>query len=1096
MSRCLRAALVTVLAVVGPGAGFAGAQGDRRDREAPELVLETGGRTGACDALTFTADGRSLLAAGDDKVVRAWPCGDRGLDAAGAGALRWSIWREQRGAIYALALSPDRGNSRVAVGGLGTRSSAVALMERATGKVLQTVVPRGAEGQNFYGVMAIAFAPSGSQVAYGTADGSVWLWDLQGAPGKNNRRLGRHAGDATFNRVRLVAFLADGRLISADENGQVLRWDTAPGSAPSELIRFDVGHTLFRVVLSPDRQWLAAAAKGPLIAVRSLDGRRANDITLNKGQFPRSLAFDPQGRRLAAGIGSVPADAAFYREADDLLVLYDLGQQPPRPSPGPKHAYRADALAFHPDGRLAVAGGNHHEVTLWDLARPEKPITQIQGVGTSLWGVALSENGRYLAFHDQREPAPADPNHRGKGPWRVFDLQRRRFAQPRDPKWLEARSTAGGWTVQASIKDPYVWFAVAPDGTRHALPLDRDRDGMPRCFTFLTARDGKPVRLAVGHYWGLSLFELTAEGPRRSRLCTGHQGEVMALAASADQKWLVSASVDQTIAAWSLEDWSAEAELGASFRLKQGKLVVETIDAGSPAWEAGLLAGDEVAFLAFAARPVEGGPTAWLERLRQPVPGKEFYFRVRRSGKEQELLTTVRQRPLWRFFPTREGEWVLWMWRNYYYDTSTHGDSFLGWHVNHSDLDREPTFYRAEQFRKQFHRPDVIDKLLATGRVEKALPAESLLPIDLGGMEPPAVRVELAGGGIVDCEVKVLLVASPRGDNPDHLPRQVELWINDFRYRTWQAEGRPFRQEVRIPASLLRPGANELVLQTYNRLGGRAEAAVSVVGPVATEKPRLFGVIVGIDDYEQARPGPDGQRFLGNLKGARKDAEAMHANWNRQKGRLYRDADVLLSVNRNVTREALLARLRALQKEARPDDRLILFLAGHGDLRVQKAGSTFVFCCPDYDPVRFEQTGITSGDLYEALAALPCRKVIFLDACRSGEMALNPVRTLTPGNRGPVILAACDRSQNSYEHRVHDHGLFTYAILEALGKAFGRADQDADGRLDAGEIFAHVKERMPALLRENEREDQQHPASFPRVLRAADRFPLVEHVPQ
>jgi urea transport system permease protein len=42
----------------------------RRERSTPGLVLETGARTAACDVLTFTADGKHLLAAGDDKVVR------------------------------------------------------------------------------------------------------------------------------------------------------------------------------------------------------------------------------------------------------------------------------------------------------------------------------------------------------------------------------------------------------------------------------------------------------------------------------------------------------------------------------------------------------------------------------------------------------------------------------------------------------------------------------------------------------------------------------------------------------------------------------------------------------------------------------------------------------------------------------------------------------------------------------------------------------------------------------------------------------------------------------------------------------------------
>ena len=85
--------------------------------------------------------------------------------------------------------------------------------------------------------------------------------------------------------------------------------------------------------------------------------------------------------------------------------------------------------------------------------------------------------------------------------------------------------------------------------------------------------------------------------------------------------------------------------------------------------------------------------------LRDPVPGLDHHFRVKRDSRLVDMQTTVRQRPLWRFFPMRDGEWVLWMWRNPFYDTSTRGDFAIGWHVNAADLTSTPAFYRAERFR-------------------------------------------------------------------------------------------------------------------------------------------------------------------------------------------------------------------------------------------------------------------------------------------------------------------------------------------------------------------------------------------------------------
>jgi hypothetical protein len=89
-----------------------------------------------------------------------------------------------------------------------------------------------------------------------------------------------------------------------------------------------------------------------------------------------------------------------------------------------------------------------------------------------------------------------------------------------------------------------------------------------------------------------------------------------------------------------------------------------------------------------------------------------------------------------------------------------------------------------------------------------------------------------------------------------------------------------------------------------------------------------------------------------------------------------------------------------------------------------------------------------------------------VDACQSGEAAASPVRVLVPGGQGPIVMAACDRNQKSYEDPKLKHGLFTYAILEALGEHFKQADINGDKQLDAAEIYNYTRSRMPALLKQ------------------------------
>src|SRR5262249_49767072 len=152
-----------------------------------------------------------------------------------------------------------------------------------------------------------------------------------------------------------------------------------------------------------------------------------------------------------------------------------------------------------------------------------------------------------------------------------------------------------------------------------------------------------------------------------------------------------------------------------------------------------------------------------------------------------------------------------------YYDTSTKGDSYLGWHVNAPDLKQTPTFYRAEQFRKIYERPDVLDKLLQTNDVQAAL-KEALganpLPPRFYASEPPLADLKLAKKSTDFADVPATLTALPHDLQLDYQPERAELWLNDYRLaeftdpRNWDKDGQYFRKEVVIPAAKLRPGTN------------------------------------------------------------------------------------------------------------------------------------------------------------------------------------------------------------------------------------------------------------------------------------------------
>lgn len=1131
---------LVALAAAGPAAG----QVARIANDEPEIRVRSGGRAGVCDALAFTPDGGALLAAGEDKVVHRWAVAADRLRA--DGPLSWNTFRERRGAVYALAVFADPDRPRVAVGGFGRLNADVGLFDPRFGQPAGALSPLAVPGYDpgpyaaaGAAVWALAFRPDGRELAVGDEDGAVWTCPVVNgspAPARSARVV---AGAAGGSQVAWVGYQPDGRLLYADLGGGVY----AVGAA-EPLFRWGMGR-VGRVAASGDGKWLAAgpAAEtvgGSAVEVRALpDGKAVRRVPFPRGRFPDAVALDADGRRLAVGVAEHPQPKPrFAVEPPGRAEVYDLTADPPRRTA--EAAVLVDQVAFHPDGqRLATADTLDHGTTLWQIDGDTlRVLDRDRGRGRSAWAVGVSADGRTLCLKEGRNPAPAHPNDRGAGDWQGFDLGpggRGWAGRPAAPP-VPPENARDGWTVAFDKTDEYKWSAVEPAGRRQplwddpaaptGLLLDRLRDDKPRCYTFLPPADGADgVRLAVGHAWGVSVFDLApGRPPRRVRKLVGHAGPVVAVAPTAGGRGLVTCGRDGAVAFWNLAPFPSHPLLGAAFADEGGTVTVKAVDPGSPADEAGLSGGDVVHRLLADGVAVDVPKGEWLARLRDARPGSELALFVSNPGRPTPAPTKTQclHRPAARFVPLADGEWVLSTYRQCYYDSSPNGDRAVEWlrPKTAADLGGRPPragFFvpdvlPVDQFRRFLRRPEkVSDVVLKLARE----PGRPLLP----DLFPPDVTATANADSVGDgreVTVTVAVVPRARPDGRANPVARVELWLNGHHRVGVEAfpgvrfeVGRPVEVRFAVPASALAAGANTLQAIGVGSDDPAAAAGSPKSPPVrvvlTAGRPagrRLFGLVAGVGQFHGL--GDD-------LESVGRDVALMTTVWEGLKGAGgYAEARVEPLRDGRVTKAGLVERITAVGRAAGPDDVFVLFLGGHGTLSAaaDPAGRPrWYYVIPPADGVPLAGAdrladALRDDELADALAAVNCRKLVLLDCCHAGAAGpglaggraavRNPDGGLRPDGFGPVVIAASGANQTAWGEEA-GNGFFTAQVAAALGGGFAAADADRDGRLTVTEFFRAVRAGTEAEAARQARKRNRPIAQTPELsppLDPAQDFPL------
>lgn len=496
----------------------------------PLLQIDPGGHKALIWSVAFTRDGRYLVSAGADKLIRVWDL-ETGRTVR---TLRGQIGAGYEGTIYAMALSPD--GQWLAAGGwthqeCAGRCGDIRLYNFITGKIVTLL--KGHTNS----VFSLAFSPDSRYLVSGSFDKNAILWDV-----KRQHQL--HILQGHTDAIYAVAFTPDSkRVVTGSDDHSLRLWQVDNG----KLITTLKGHSnkVRAIAISPQDGSIASGSWDH--SIRLWDGQSGRFIKTLAYQSThvRGLSFSPDGRSLLSGVSMLIGP--FY------CHVYSV------PSGKERLTYKAHdniviATAISPDGRwAATSGGNDQAIHIWNL-HSGKLKQRLVGVGASTWAVGFSQDGKSLAWGKST-----------KSGWKVNDYgpleyhlslptPERPLSAPKplkqDNNYLRGQDQWRGWSLSTRKGGNYGHQAILEIRHQNRIQASIERGSTSgyghRSYTF--SPNGETI--ISGGANGV----LTAYNRAGNKLgdYIGHTSDVWAVAVSPDGRLLASASADQTVRLWNL----------------------------------------------------------------------------------------------------------------------------------------------------------------------------------------------------------------------------------------------------------------------------------------------------------------------------------------------------------------------------------------------------------------------------------------------------------------------------------------------------------------------------------------------------------------
>lgn len=993
--------------------------------------------------------------------------------------------------------------------------------EASSGKI----VCKDYQGQR---VISVEFSEDSKSVFIGLEKGEIKVYKVEFdevfIPFGSVQKPNRYAGSLVGHQEGIISIkrISAGRLLSVssdifEKRGSIKVWDIENKKELKTIAK--VQEDIYDIAVVPDRDYVAAVGSGKTIAIWQISsGKMVRNIKFTAGDYARySLEYSPDGKTLVLsgldGIRFFDVATGKLKQTSKVagLNLTCLEKEPTflsvfdsqirvldaekgmllRESESFEFGSAMERVAAHPNEKIFVTAGGDGKLRIWDM-KTGSLKNVIDCKCAKIIDMKISPDGKIIIATDGTDIKVFETE---SGKLKRFISKKmdkiNAIAISRDGKEIVSGSDDGTvriWDIESGeqmesipVGGRVISVAVEADNKTlfcgNALSelkrIHRGRKAIEDFYGKYSGQVGKIPMIAVHptkseiitadfvtsdpKQWNvetLALKRILGEAPEtenkrnvpkipkasslsRARHKDAHTGRVLAVAYSPDGREVATGSADRMIKIW-------DAENGTCLKTLKGH------------------SGDvsDLSFTPDGKYLISGSADGTAK------------FWNRKTG---ECIT----------FSANIDQWIAYT-DDGYWDGSERCENLVA-------MVKGMESWNIDQFAVKNNRPDIILKRLGYAssdevayfqkQYEKRARRLTFKKDELSG-EKNVPTSKILEAITKDKTLELRLEFSEN----ERLLKNYNIYVNNvpiFGGLGKKLEGK--KQEI-FERVELSAGINKVEISCINEAGVESFRALTYSQYEKPVKKNLYYLGFGVSKYKNPAL---------NLDYADKDATDLEITLKKLKGRGFDEVYTRLYLNENVMPRAI-DEAREFLKQAKVDDVVILFIAGHG-MHSQDVEGNYYFLTSNAEMDNLENTA-AEFELIEGLlqGIQPRSKLFLIDACESGELDELEARGemsvekrfgiksrgikkeerkesknferryLYDRNRyvyndltrrtGAIVFSSSKGSELSYESREMENGLFTEYIIRAFST--NEADENKDGSVSVEELRKYVSSKV------------------------------------